>query len=179
MIKRIFQDIDECILHTVINTHPHETYVEFTLPGYDDGSLHTYRTIIRPCAKELFEYYNSVVGKENVYILTSATRDYAETLNRLGEFGLDTDHIFAREDISKHSHSSAWSWSGESHQMAHPLADKDNVLIDNLPQRYNTSKIDFMNIAFDNYHQTPEYYGVNYTDDPFFDNIKKFIQERV
>ena len=179
MIKRIFQDIDECILHTVINTHPHETYVEFTLPGYDDGTLHTYRTIIRPCAKELFEYYNSVVGKENVYILTSATRDYAETLNRLGEFGLDNDHIFSREDISKHSHSSAWSWSGESHQMAHPLADKDNVLIDNLPQRYNTSKIDFMNIAFDNYHQTPEYYGVNYTDDPFFDNIKKFIQERV
>ena len=179
MIKRIFQDIDECILHTVINTHPHETYVEFTLPGYDDGSLHTYRTIIRPCAKELFEYYNSVVGKENVYILTSATRDYAETLNRLGEFGLDNDHIFSREDISKHSHSSAWSWSGESHQMAHPLADKDNVLIDNLPQRYNTSKIDFMNIAFDNYHQTPEYYGVNYPDDPFFDNIKKFIQERV
>ena len=173
MIKRIFQDIDECILHTVINTHPHETYVEFVI-GED---MHTYRTIIRPCAKELFEYYNSVVGKENVYILTSATREYAEALNRLGEFGLDTDHIFAREDMSRYSHKSAWS--GESHLVAHPLADKDNVLIDNLPWRYNTSKIDFMNIVKGNYHQTPEYYGVNYPDDSFFDDIKEFIQERV
>ena len=177
MIKRIFQDIDECILHTVINTHPHETYVEFTLPGYDDGTLHTYRTIIRPCAKELFQYYNSVVGKENVYILTSSIRQYAETLNRLGEFGLDNDHIFSREDISKYSHSSAWS--GENHQMEHPLADKDNVLIDNLPWRYNASKTNLMNIFKDNYYQTPEYYGVNYPDDTFFDDIKEFIQERV
>lgn len=178
MIKRIFQDIDECILHTVINTHPHETYVEFTLPGYDDdGSLHTYRTIIRPCAKELFQYYNSVVGKENVYILTSSIRQYAETLNSLGQFGLDNDHIFSREDISKYSYSSAWS--SESHQMAHPLADKNNVLIDNLPWRYNTSKTNLMNIFKDNYYQTPEYYGVNYPDDTFFDDIKEFIQERV
>ena len=173
MIKRIFQDIDECILHTVINTHPHETYVEFTLPN----DRNVYKTFIRPCANDLFEYYNSVVGKENVYILTSATRDYAETLNRLGQFGLDNDHIFSREDISKYSHSSAWS--GESHQMKHPLAHKNNVLIDNLPWRYNTSKTNLMNIFKDNYHQTPEYYGENYPDDTFFDDIKGFIQERV
>ena len=173
MIKRIFQDIDECILHTFVNNDPNQNHVEFVL-GED---MHTYRTIIRPCAKELFEYYNSVVGKENVYILTSATRDHAETLNRLGEFGLDTDHIFSREDISKYSHkSNMW---GEANTIAHPLAHKDNVLIDNLPLAYNMSKVNFMNIAFDNYHQTPEYYGVNYPDDPFFENIKEFIEERV
>jgi hypothetical protein len=173
MIKRIFQDLDECILHTFVNDDPNQNHVEFVL-GED---MHTYRTIIRPCAKELFEYYNSVVGKENVYILTSATREYAETLNRLGEFGLDTDHIFSREDIKKYSYkSSMW---GESDTIAHPLAHKDNVLIDNLPLAYNMSKVNFMNIAFDNYHQTPEYYGVNYPDDPFFENIKEFIQERV
>jgi len=173
MIKRIFQDLDECILHTFVNSDPNQNHIEFIL-GED---MHTYRTIIRPCVKELFEYYNSVVGKENVYILTAATREYAEALNRLGEFGLDTDHIFTREDMSKYSHKSAWS--GESSLIAHPLAHKDNVLIDNLPLVYNMSKIDFMNIAFDNYHKTSEYYGVNYPDDPFFDNIKEFIQERV
>ena len=102
MIKRIFQDLDECILHTVFSTHSHETYVEFTLPN----DHNVYKTFIRPCANDLFKYYNSIVGKENVYILTAATRDYAETLNKLGQFGLDTDHIFAREDISKYSHKS-------------------------------------------------------------------------
>ena len=176
MIKRIFQDIDECILHTFVNRDTNQNHVEFVL----DEDMNTYRTIIRPCARELFEYYNSVVGKENVYILTSATREYAEALNRLGEFGLDNDHIFSREDISKYSHSSAWS--GENHQMAHPLADKNNVLIDNLPWRYNTSKTNLMNIFKDNYYQTPEYYGVNYSnysDNTFFDDIKEFIQKRV
>ena len=82
MIKRIFQDLDECILHTYANSMPPSEYVEFIL----SEDMHTYRTMIRPCAKRLFEYYNSVVGKENVYILTTATRDYAERLNQLGGF---------------------------------------------------------------------------------------------
>lgn len=173
MIKRIFQDLDECILHTLINTEVNQNHAEFVLS--EDTDAH--RTIIRPCAKELFSYYNGSVGKENVYILTTATRDYAETLNRLGEFGLDTDHIFAREDVSKYSHkSNMW---GEAYTIAHPLAHKDNVLIDNLPWKYNMCKMDFMKIMVDNYHQTPEYYGVNYTEDTFFENIKEFIKERI
>jgi hypothetical protein len=174
MIKRIFQDLDECILHTFVNTLPYEgeKYVEFILG--DD--MHTYRTVIRPCAKELFEYYNSVVGKENVYILTSATQDYAHSLNRLGEFGLDEDHIFTREDIQQYSVS--WGWGGEG-AIPLPIADKDNVLIDNLPPRYNDSKMGMMGIITKNYYQTPEYYGNNLSDDNFLAGVKKFIKDRL
>ena len=174
MIKRIFQDLDECILHTLVNKmpHDHEKYVEFVL-GED---MHTYRTLIRPCAKTLFEYYNSIVGKENVYILTTATRDYAETLNQLGEFGLDNDHIYTREDIQQYSISHGYGGEGT---LPMPIADKDNVLIDNLPPRYNCNKMDMMGIVTKNYHQTPEYYGSNFHEQDFVDDIKKFIKQRL
>lgn len=174
MIKRIFQDLDECILHTLVNKmpHDHEKYVEFIL----SEDMHTYRTLIRPCAKELFEYYNSIVGKENVYILTTATRDYAESLNRLGEFGLDNDHIYTREDIQQYSISHGYGGEGT---LPMPIADKDNVLIDNLPPRYNCNKMDMMGIVTKNYHQTPEYYGSNFHEQDFLDDIKEFIKQRL
>jgi hypothetical protein len=174
MIKRIFQDLDECILHTFVNTLPYEgeKYVEFTL----SEDMHIYRSVIRPCAKELFEYYNSIVGKENVYILTSATRDYAHELNRLGEFGLDTDHIFSREDIQQHR--VTWGWGGEGATPL-PIADADNVLIDNLPPRYNDSKMNMMGIVTKNYYQTPEYYGNNLSEDNFFEGVVEFIKARL
>lgn len=174
MIKRIFQDLDECILHTQVNTEVDQTHVQFVL----SEDMHTYRTIIRPCAKELFAYYNDLVGKENVYILTTATKEYAEALNRLGEFGLDADHIFAREDMQKNSYSTGM-YGGNSLMAAHTLADIDNVLIDNLPWRYNNCKMDFMKITTNNYHQTAEYYGVNFPDDLFFEKIQKFLKERL
>jgi hypothetical protein len=174
MIKRIFQDLDECILHTMVNNIPKEgeQYVEFIL----SESMHTYRALIRPCAKALFEYYNSVVGKENVYILTTATRDYAEELNRLGGFGLDNDHIFTREDIQQYSVSIGYDGQGV---VVTPIADKDNILIDNLPPLYNSDKVNMMGIRTINYHQTPEYYGNNSNDQSFFEGVKEFIKRRL
>jgi len=171
MIKRIFQDLDECILHTTVNNDPGQTHVEFVL----SKDSHIYRTIIRTCAKELFAYYNDLIGKKNVYILTTATREYAEALNRLGEFGLDNDHIFAREDIQQYKISFGYGGEGV---IKMPIADKDNVLIDNLPPRYNCDKMDMVGIVTKNYHQTPEYYGNNLSDEGFFENIKKFLKER-
>jgi len=173
MIKRIFQDLDECILHTRVNSPVDQDHVEFVL-GED---MHAYRSIIRPCAKELFAYYNDLVGKENVYILTTACLDYAEALNQLGEFGLDTDHIFAREHMQKHSYNTRMH--GNPSILPHVLADRNNVLIDNLPCRHNETKMDFMKITINNYHQTKEYYGVNFPDDPFFEKIQKFLKERI
>ena len=172
MIKRIFQDLDECILHTVVNHDLEQPHVEFIL----SENLHIYRALIRPCAKELFAYYNELVGKENVYILTTATREYAEALNRLGEFGLDYAHIFTREDIQQHK--THFGNRGEG-MMKLPIADKDNVLIDNLPPRYNDYKMDMMGIVTKNYHQTPEYFGNNLNDEDFFENIKKFLKDRL
>jgi hypothetical protein len=174
MIKRIFQDLDECILHTLVNTPPYEgeKYVEYTL-GKDTL---IYRTVIRPCAKELFEYYNSVVGKDNVYILTTATRDYAHELNRLGEFGLNEDHILSREDIQQYRVSIGWGGEGAAPS---PIADPNNVLIDNLPPRDNWAKMDMMGIVTKNYCQTPEYYGTNLSYDNFLAGVKEFIEARL
>ena len=172
MIKRIFQDLDECILHTVMNDDLNQPHVEFVL----SEGMHTYRSIIRPCAKKLFTYYNDLVGKDNVYILTTSTLEYAEALNRLGEFGLDYAHIFTREDMQQHK--IHFGNKGEGMTKL-PIADKDNVLIDNLPPRYNDYKMDMMDIVTKNYHQTPEYYGNNLNDEDFFENIKKFLKERV
>jgi hypothetical protein len=173
MIKRIFQDLDECILHTRVNDMPDDgdEYVEFVL-GED---THTYRTVVRPCAKSLFEYYNSVVGKENVYILTAATRDYAKELNRVCEFGLDDDHIYAREDTD--AQRTRMGWGGSSHERF-SIADKKNVLIDNLHLRYNNVKIQVTGIHDENYHQTPAYYGNNNYESGFLKDIKAFIEKR-
>jgi hypothetical protein len=172
MIKRIFQDLDECILHTMVNYKPEEgeNGIEFIL----SEDMNNYYAFIRPCAKELFEYYNSVVGKENVYILTTATRDYAEELNRLGEFGLDNDHIYSREDIQQYTNSFNYDKT-----IVCPIADKDNVLIDNLPQLYNNNKMNMMGIVTANYYQTAEYYGNNLNDANFFEKIKQFIKNRL
>ena len=172
MIKRIFQDLDECILHTRVNDMPDagDEYVEFNL-GED---THTYRTVVRPCAKSLFEYYNSVVGKENVYILTAATRDYAKELNRICEFGLDDDHIYAREDTD--AQRTRMGWGGSSHDRF-SIADKKNVLIDNLHWRYNANKTNLIGIKENRYHQTRDYYGINLPDDYFFEDIKTFIKK--
>jgi len=174
MIKRIFQDIDECILHTFCSLKHAEglKYVEFELE--DDHNI--YRTVFRPCAKELFEYYNSVVGKNNVYILTASTRDYAQTLNKLGEFGLDNNHIISREDIKKHT--IVGGWNVDNVCIPHKLANKDNVLIDNLPYNYNTNKTDMMLIHPKNYYHTKDYYGVEYHEENFLEDVKKFIEER-
>lgn len=171
MIERIFQDLDECILHTFVNDVPYDgmKYVEFEL-GAD---MHIYRALIRPCAKKLFEYYNSVVGKDNVYILTSATYDYATELNRLGEFGLDADHIFSREDIQQYNVS--WRF-GDKKPLA--IAGPNNVLIDNLPPYINKEKMCMMGITKENYHQTPEYYGNNIGERYFMEDIKEFIKAR-
>lgn len=172
MIKRIFQDLDECILHVQVNKKPNQEHHEFTL--HEDPN--TYYAMFRPCAKELFAYYNELVGKENVYILTAATLEYAEAVNRLGEFGLDSDHIFAREHTQKHTYFTGMYGNGSTSIVAHELADKNNVLIDNLPWKYNTTKMNFMGIHVDHYHQTPQYYGVNFPENLFLEDIKRFLE---
>lgn len=58
------------------------------------------------------------------------------------------------------------------------IADKDNVLIDNLPPRYNDSKMSMMGIVTKNYYQTREYYGVNFHEEDFVAGIKEFIESR-
>ena len=76
MINTIHFDIDHTLIFTDLS-NPEQEHIRFTLE--DDEN--TYYTIIRPCAQRLIDYARELVGKDNVYILTTSTTAYANTIN--------------------------------------------------------------------------------------------------
>jgi hypothetical protein len=169
MIKRIFWDIDETLIHTSPSPFEEGTqYEQFSLP--DD--LATYYTIIRPCSKSLIQYSRDLVGKDNVYILTTSKHDYANEVNRLADWGFEPDHILTREVIDEHRYATAY---GSSASYQHKLADPNNVLIDNLPPRYNENKMILIGIKSDRYLQIRDYYGVDFSDETFQEDVMEFL----
>jgi len=165
-------DLDETLIFSDIH-EPNQKHIRFAL---ESGGI--YYTIVRPCAKKLIEYARTLVGKENVFILTSATKDYAKEINRLAEFGFPDTHIISREDLALHSWPTAY---GGSSTTASRFSHLDNVLIDNLDPRYNSDKISFLGIwpsVDTNYLQVKDYYGVNFPDDLFEQQVIEFLDER-
>jgi hypothetical protein len=172
MITRIFWDIDETLIHTSVAPFEEGVkYKHFVLP--DDPI--NYYTIIRPCSKSLIEFSRELVGKENVYILTTSTHDYANEINRLAGWEFDTNNILTREVINEYRYATAY---GASTSLPHKLADKNNVLIDNLPPRYNENKMILIGINSDRYLQIRDYYGVDYSDETFEKDCKEFLKSK-
>lgn len=173
MISRIFFDLDETLLHSSACPYaPEQSHVSFTLD--DDWTI--YYTIFRPCSVRLLEYARELVGAENVYALTSSTRDYARRVNELGGFGWSSDMILSREDIRAHTWGGAY---GATNHVPHAqLADKNNVLIDNLPPRENESKLSLIGVNdISRYIQVREYYGVNFPNDTFEEDVKSKLNQ--
>lgn len=162
MISRIFFDLDETLLHTQVNHDPEQ---ECSVHKFDHPSNITYYTIMRPCAVSLIKFARLLIGKENVYVLTASTKEYARLMNKIGHLGFDHSHIISRETIDDHN------WRGECHHLANPL----NVLIDNLPFSLNTSKTSIMNVLESRYIHVNDYYGVNFASDQFEENIKAIL----
>jgi hypothetical protein len=153
---------------------PEQENFSFILDDY----YGTHYTIVRPCAKRVIDFARELVGAENVYILTIAIRPYALKINELAKWGFSEENIISREDIVNHSYATAYGGSATS---PHKTASINNVLIDNLPPRQNGTKIDFIGLGRnyqDNYLQVRDYYGVNFADDPFEENVKKFLNEK-
>lgn len=175
MINRIFWDIDETLIHTVLQK-PNQDHVSFSL---DDGM---YYTMIRPCSKALIDFSRELVGADRVHILTTATRDYAQEVNRLAGWGFKNEDIFSREDQSSHLHRFALAYGGSREECdPHIYAHKNNVIIDNLPARQNFTKIEFIGISKtyqDNYLRINDYYGVEFADSNFEQEVKDFLIER-
>lgn len=168
MINNIYFDLDESLIHTVLR-EPNQSHVKFVLDGT------AYYTLIRPCAKELIEFARSLVGVDKVFILTAATLDYAKEVNRLGDFGFEHKNIIAREELSKYSYYGAY---GGTCYVDREDASIYNVLIDNLEPRYNESKTCPIGISHkykERYLHVKDYYGVNFPDDPFEQNVKDFL----
>lgn len=165
MIKRTFWDIDESLISSSM-IKPEQSHISFKIGGDD------YYTIVRPCAKRLIEFSRELVGSENVFILTTSIREYAQKVNELALFGFRNDQILAREDINAHHYATAY---GGSVTVPHKLADPNNVLIDNLPPQCNESKNSLIGIDWTRYFHCRDYYGVNFPDDPFEEDVKSFL----
>lgn len=169
MIKNIFLDIDETLAHTMLG-NPNQDHRSFILQNDE-----TYFTIFHPQAKDVIDYSRECVGYDNVYLLTTSISDYAQKINEIGEWGFEKDHIIPREIINSHTTQEAY---GESGICKHVLYDLNNVLVDNLPFSYN-NKCGMMGITEKNYLKVRDYYGTNLAYNPFFDNFKEFINERL
>lgn len=176
MINRIYWDIDETLIHTEMRP-PNQDHIVLAL---NDGGL--YYTMIRPCAKRLIELSRELVGTDRVHILTTATRYYAQEVNRLAGWGFKNEDIFPREDLAQHKHKFNTAYGGYHYEVQpHPYGHKDNVLIDNLPRRENQVKIGFIGISETqdtNYLKIDDYYGVEYSDTTFEEDVKQFLTER-
>jgi len=176
MINKIFWDIDETLIHTLLDD-PKQNHVQFSL-----GDSFTYHTIIRPCSHELIRFSRELVGKENVHILTTATRDYAQKVNELAGWGFDPKDIFAREDQEAARVWVATAYGGSyGATTPHEYADPNNVLIDNLPPRQNQGKVQFIGIDDNyetNYLKIQDYYGVNFPEDTFEEDVREFLTKK-
>lgn len=171
MIHKIFFDIDETLLHTEVNHDPGQECFVHTF----EGSLKTYYTIFRPSARRILDFARELVGNENVYALTTATRDYAERLNAVGNFGWRNDQILTREDIEAHQWYGAYgSVNCNQHKT---LANCRNVLVDNLPSRENEKKMALIGIGIPRYIKVEFYWGVNFPDDTFEEDVKQALTQ--
>ena len=168
MINKIFWVIDETLIHTLFNEKTTQPHISFKL----QNDKAAYNTIVRECAQSVIDFSREIVGAENVYILTAATHDYAFTINNRAGWGFGEHQIIARDEIARHKTSTAY---GGSCVLASILAHRDNVLIDNLPWRYNTDKMDLIGIRQDRYIKIDEYYGVEFEHSYFEEYVKEAI----
>jgi hypothetical protein len=168
MINKLFWDIDETLIHTLFNEKTTQPHISFKLPN----DTATYNTIVRDCAQSVIDFSREIVGAENVYILTAATHDYAWTINNRTGWGFGEHQIIARDEIARHKTSTAY---GGSCVLAGMFAHRDNILIDNLPWRYNTDKMSLIGIRQDRYVKIEDYYGVDFEGCNFEEYVKEAI----
>jgi hypothetical protein len=172
---KIFWDIDETLIHSRLA--PSKRYapsIRFRL-----GSGEEFYTSVRPCSKALIEYSRSLVGEENVHILTAATFDYAKKISRLAEWGFSDENIFSRETMKKYSIEIPSLYGSSRVVSRHPFANKYNVLIDNLLPSWNDEKTTLMGInPQTHYLKVEDYMGDNSDEDIFADIAKHFLNER-
>ena len=169
--RKIFFDIDSTLIYTGFE-HPGQDCFVFEI----DGDF--YFTIVRPCAKRIIEFAREKFGTENVHILTTSVREYAQKVNELAGWGFENEDIFAREDLEKSASYFPSAYGGFYEYKPRHFANESNLIIDNLPPRENEEKIRFIGInkTYEtNYLQVKDYYGVNFSDDMFEEDAKNFL----
>jgi FMN phosphatase YigB (HAD superfamily) len=171
MIKNIFLDIDETLIHSEYRKFNEEIRNdEITLSFSDSPDLYTY---VRPCAAKVIDAARALVGHENVYILTTSIREYAEQVNEGAGWDFKNQSIFTREDLRA-------ALKNGIITPHHTLTDSNNVIVDNLPPRYNLTKMAYIGIDTDQYLQVRDYYGTtdDETESAFYKQVVNFLQQK-
>lgn len=124
MTKYIFVDLDETLIHTFNSWEDREgdKVEQFTLSDGDE-----YTTCLRPGALEFLAKLREIGP---VFMLTAAINEYANTVNKLFNFGFESEDIYAREQLNRN-------------EISLPPADMV-FLIDNLDKRDNYTKLQFL-----------------------------------
>lgn len=143
--------------------------------GWDNTPNNWFVTFKRSWADDLIKFSRDIVGSDNVYILTAASRDYINLCNKKLELGFDPDkNIFSREDMNAVNKSPVF-------------IDSYNILVDDLPYREHLGKISHK-AEFLNMLPESQYIKVNpFTvwieklgkNSKYFDSIKNKIEKLI
>lgn len=168
MINKIFWDNDECLISAYQFSSGAEQF-DFDVGIRVEEDI--FHIKVNPYAWKMLEFSRKLVGAENVWMITTGTRDYAEAVIRSCDLGFPANQILTREDV----------YGMIDHirydpEFINPHKNKDNVLIDNLNFRHNLDKMMILGIDSDNYCQIPHYYGV--ADPEFEEKIVNFLNEK-
>lgn len=136
---KIFLDLDETLVHAMFKASGKKrVHVDIpqTQEERDAGEApEWYGVIERPGAMKFIELLRQKYGRDNVFILTAATHEYAYAISEKFGWGFPGDFIIAR------------GYYAGTYGPAH-LAEKrfDSVLIDNMPRSYEWTwrKLNFL-----------------------------------
>ena len=172
MIKNIFLDIDETLIHSAYRKFNEDYRNDALTLSFLNMSPDVY-TYVRPCAAKVIAAARALVGSDNVYILTTSTREYAKQVNEGAGWNFNNDSIFTREDLRD-------AYMNGVTIPHHTLADSNNVIVDNLPPKYNESKMAFIGIDQTRYLQVRDYFGTtdDETESVFYERVVDFLQQK-
>jgi len=178
-ISRIFWDLDQTLVdnHEVYHFQPFNPTDGWDFELYWPEEKEKYFTSVRPAAKRLIEFSRSMVGKENVFILTAACRDVALRVNHLAKFGFSLSNIYSYE---------SWGHWCKYYALNEPFKFEDtrNILIDNEAPSDTKAFKKRMFLGIDKFDTSHRYLQVSeYLGNPsnvkkereFEESVKKFI----
>lgn len=136
METKIWLDLDDTLIKSF--------YIENDI-FYDDlknskqtkhhrNECHTgYLTFLRPIGDEIIKYSKELVGSENVYILTAASRNYALDIVREMVINISFSNIMTRDEL-------------DEFRVDRVKQEGTNILIDDLPYYDNYHKLNYLDI---------------------------------
>jgi hypothetical protein len=167
MINKICWDLDDS-LAKIVQEEPNYPHIHFQC-GLD---LNNHYGLIRPSSYSVINYARNLIGDDNVFLFTKSTKEYAREVNRIAEWGFKEENILARKDYFDFQDEQI-----RNPEYRHPLANKCNILVDNLPFWSNFTKTSLLGISEDRYLQIVDFTGKR--DDPNFEEqVIEFLKEK-